>query len=65
MPVNTLREKPLNRDTEKSQKVHSFGQWTAYMMAKNPIWQLSSHKIAKKQNFENRYITFVELHSST
>ena len=26
LTVNTLHEKPLNRDTEKSQKVHSFGQ---------------------------------------
>ena len=25
-PVDTLREKPLNCDTEKSQKVHSVGQ---------------------------------------
>ena len=27
LPVNTQREKPLNRDTENSQKVHSFGQF--------------------------------------
>ena len=26
LPVSTLREKPLNRDTKKTQKVHSFGQ---------------------------------------
>ena len=25
-PVNTVRENPLNCDTEESQKIHSFGQ---------------------------------------
>ena len=27
------------------------------------FWHVSSHKMAKKQNFQNRYIRFVELHT--
>ena len=43
-------------------KILLFGHFMAGNVPKMPFLAFSSHKMAKKQNFQNRYTKFVELH---